>query len=194
MKRSFELLNNKFPARNKKHLYIGDFTYGEPKIIECGEGARCHIGKFCSIAEDVIVMLGGNHRTDWITTYPFNVLLPGEYGDIKGHPATKGDVWIGNDVWIGRGAMILSGVFIGDGAVIAANAVVTRDVRPYSVVAGNPAEWKKFRFSFEDRATLLGVEWWNWDVDMIAEAVPLLQSGDIKGLVDYYVGRNKNND
>jgi virginiamycin A acetyltransferase len=51
----------------------------------------------------------------------------------------RGDIVIGNDVWIGREARVLSGIIIGDGAVIAGYSVVTRDVRPYAIVAGNPA-------------------------------------------------------
>ena len=78
---------------------IGDYTYGNPSILHWGEGAKLKIGKFCSIANDVQIFLGGNHRIDWITTYPFSVLNSWpEAKDIKGHPCTKGDVWIGNDV------------------------------------------------------------------------------------------------
>lgn len=79
-------------------------------------------------------MLGGNHRTDWCSTYPFNALLKENYGYIKGHPSSKGDVTIGNDVWIASGVKIMSGVTIGDGAVLAANALITHDVAPYEIV------------------------------------------------------------
>ena len=157
---------------------IGDFTFGSPKVFQWGEGAKLHIGKFCSIAENVTIMLGGDHRTDWITTYPFNALLPNNYGWIKGHPHTKGDVWIGNDVWIARDAKIMSGVHIGDGAVVAASAVVTRDVPPYAVVGGVPAKVIKKRFPPKVINRLLEMEWWNWDLEKIAEAVPLLQQGE----------------
>src|SRR5687768_16181770 len=81
-----------------KKYEIGDYTYGQPKILEWGEGAKLRIGKFCSIAEDVTIFLGGNHRTDWITTYPFPV-LPDYFPEsqiIVGHPSTKGDVNIEN--------------------------------------------------------------------------------------------------
>jgi acetyltransferase-like isoleucine patch superfamily enzyme len=100
------------PEKYKK--YIGEFTYGVPQIFDWQEGARLIIGKFCSIADNVKIFLGGEHRTDWITTFPFsakefNDLFP-EAKKIKGHPKTKGDVIIGNDVWIGYDAIILSGV------------------------------------------------------------------------------------
>ena len=131
-------------------------------------------------------MLGGDHRIDWLTTYPFNALLPKDYGDITGHPKSKGDVIIGNDVWISRDAKIMSGVEIGDGAVIAANAVVTKHVNPYTVVGGVPAKKIKERFCYDDVMMLRGLRWWDWDIEMIAEAVPLLQSGNVYELYKFW--------
>jgi acetyltransferase-like isoleucine patch superfamily enzyme len=64
----------------------------------------------CSIADGVEIMLGGEHRSDWITTYPFNVLCEHAHC-FTGHPKSKGDVVIGNDVWIGSRALILSGCY-----------------------------------------------------------------------------------
>ncbi|CAG8493775.1 7046_t:CDS:2 [Paraglomus occultum] len=51
---------------------------------------------------------------------------------------------IGNDVWIGGGAIILPGITIGDGATVGAGSVVTKNVKPYTVVAGNPAKFIKY--------------------------------------------------
>ena len=175
-------LRGKYP----EDMDVGDFTYGNLNVIQFGEGAKVHVGKFCSIAENVTVMLGGNHRTDWATTYPFNALLPKNYGDIKGHPSTNGDVWIGNDVWIGRDVKILSGVCIGDGAVLATGSIVTRDVYPYSMVAGVPARFVKNRFPVEYVSLLVEMKWWDWNLEHIAEAVPLLQSKDISKLYKYW--------
>ena len=59
---------------------IGNFTYGVQNVFDWKEGARLTVGKFCSIAEGVNFMLGGNHRTDWISTYPFNVQLKEMFG------------------------------------------------------------------------------------------------------------------
>ncbi|MGA9752030.1 MAG: CatB-related O-acetyltransferase [Acidobacteriota bacterium] len=163
---------------------VGDHTYGLPTIIEFGEGAMLKIGKFCSIAPDVTVMLGGNHRVDWVSTYPFPA-LPERWPDgknIKGHPCTKGDVVIGNDVWVGRGATILSGITIGDGAVIAARAVVTKHVPAYAVVAGNPARVVKLRFSEDQVRSLLALRWWDWPEKVVAEALPLLCDGNVDQL------------
>jgi len=159
---------------------IGDYTYGCPRVFEWGEGAKLKIGKYCSIAEAVNIFLGGNHRLDWITTYPFMSIFDWkEAENLKGHPATKGDVVIGNDVWIGHGATILSGVKIGDGAVIGAAAVVAKDVEPYSVVVGNPAKEVKKRFPNNVIVKLLKLKWWDWPEDKIKENLPVLCSSSI---------------
>lgn len=157
---------------------IGQGTYGTPHVISWDDRTRLRIGKYCSIADGVVILLGGEHRTDWITTYPFSVLWP-EAQTIKGHPRTRGDVMIENDVWIGREAMILSGVRIGDGAVIGARSVVTKDVAPYTIVAGNPARVIRQRFSTDQICALLKIAWWNWDKERLQLHLPLLLSENI---------------
>lgn len=163
---------------------VGRGTYGAPEVRRWGDEATLKVGAFCSIAVDVTIFLGGNHRIDWITTYPFPVLRESAKG-IKGHPATKGDVIIGNDVWIAAGATILSGVCIGDGAVIGACAVVTKDVPPYGIVAGNPAKLIRLRFSEEEIETLEKMAWWNWPDAKIDAAMPLLLAGNVAALRDF---------
>jgi len=158
---------------------IGNWTYGRPRVLSAAEGkATLRIGHFCSIAEGVTIMLGGNHRVDWITTYPFNVLFP-EAARFKGHPHSKGDVVIGNDVWLGRGVLILSGVRIGDGAVVGAHSVVTHSVPAYAMAAGNPARVIRLRFAEEQIRELEGIAWWEWPIERIREAWPLLLSTDL---------------
>ena len=161
---------------------VGKHTYGDPEIIEWGEGASLSIGAFCSIAEGVAIFLGGNHRLDWVTTYPFNYLWECGAG-FQGHPATKGDVVIGNDVWIGRNAVILSGVHIGDGAAIGTEAVVTKDVPPYALAVGNPARLVKLRFDTESIHQLLKIRWWEWPDERICQALPLLLNNDLLGFL-----------
>lgn len=123
--------------------------------------------------------LGGDHRVDWVTTFPFNVLWE-DAKNITGHPKTKGDVLIGNDVWIATESIIMSGVNIGDGAVIGARAVVTKNVPPYTIVAGNPAVVVKQRFDDNTINQLLEIKWWNWDESRIKKALPLLLNNDIE--------------
>ena len=160
---------------------IGAYTYGTPTVYDWEQGSILRIGKYSSIADDVTILLGGDHRADWVTTYPFATLKsawPTAEG-IEGDQSTKGDVVIGNDVWIGHGATILSGVTVGDGAVVAARAVVSKDVAPYTIVAGNPARPVKRRFSGSEIDALLRVRWWDWPDERVASHLDTLCSCDI---------------
>lgn len=164
---------------------IGDWTYGRPIIYRWDDKTMLRIGKFCSIADGVRIILGGEHRSDWVTTYPFSVFFESAK-DVKGHPATKGDVTIGNDVWIGSQAIILSGITIGDGAIIGAGSVVSRDVAPYSIVAGNPAKPIRLRFDESKIDALLKIAWWNWPLTKVETALPILYSGHVQLFIDHY--------
>jgi acetyltransferase-like isoleucine patch superfamily enzyme len=122
------------------HTSYGRHSYGGTVVYHQGDPpSRLTVGAYTSIAEGAQFMIGGNHRPEWASMFPFRVIfdLPGAGTD--GHPASKGDITIGSDVWIGRDAMVLSGVTVGHGSVIGARAVVAKDVEPYSVVAGSPA-------------------------------------------------------
>ena len=168
-------------------VHIGDYTYGEPLVWDDNDGTDLVIGRYCSISQEVRIFLGGNHRTDWLTTFPFDSAhspAP-ERGRLSRWGKGTG-VTIGNDVWLAYGVTILSGVTIGDGAIVAACSVVTRDVPPYTIVGGNPAEIRRHRFDDATVATLLEMAWWNWTQDHIVEAIPLLQSGGIAELERYW--------
>jgi hypothetical protein len=77
----------------------------------------------------------------------------------------KGDTLVGNDVWVGYDALVMPGVKIGDGAIVATRSVVTRDVQPYSVVGGNPAQVVLRRFPDEIVAESLAIRWRDWPVE-----------------------------
>lgn len=190
VEKTIRLLQPKKPVyMNKNEDYkrhtVGEWTYGYPRIIFSDSNSGLKIGKFCSIAEGVIIMLGGEHRLDWITTYPFSALLD-KARRFRGHSRAKGDVVIGNDVWIGRDVLILSGVTIGSGAVIGARSVVTKDIRPYAVVVGNPAREVRRRFADDVVDRLLAVAWWDWPQKQIEEAWPYLLSSNIEGFLVKY--------
>jgi chloramphenicol O-acetyltransferase type B len=140
------------------------------------------IGAYTSIGTGVTVMLGGEHRTDWVTTYPFSFFWDAAK-EIKGHPRSKGDVVIGNDVWIANDARIMSGVSISDGAVVGAGAVVTKDVPAYAVVAGNPSRVVKFRFDERTIGRLSAIKWWDWEPNRIADWLPKLLSDDVESFL-----------
>jgi acetyltransferase-like isoleucine patch superfamily enzyme len=156
----------------------GEYSYGTPHVLEWGEGKKLHVGKYCSIGPETVIYLGGNHRSDWVTTFPFTVLDPVAAG-IRGHPQSRGDVVIGHDVWMGRASSILSGVKVGHGACIAAHAVVTKDVPPYAIVAGNPAVVVKYRFSEHQIKKLIQTCWWDLPIAKIRDLYPTLLSSSV---------------
>ena len=173
----FNVWTNRIPELTR--YSIGDWTYGPLTVKDWNQSSTLVVGKYCSIAEGVKVLLGGEHHLDWVSTFPFvEVLQPPPKGPPSGK--TKGDVRIGHDVWIGMEAMILSGVTIGSGAVIAARSVVTKSVQPYSIVAGNPARHIRFRLPEQVIPQMLSIAWWNWPHDQVLKAVPLLLSDRIE--------------
>jgi virginiamycin A acetyltransferase len=176
------------------NIIVGDYTYYDdfenPENFERNvlyhfdfEGDKLIIGKFCAIASDVkFIMNGGNHRTDWFTNYPFPIFGQGWEKAMPDSWPNKGDTVIGNDVWIGYGATIMPGVHIGDGAIIATASVVTRDVPPYSVVGGNPAQVIRQRFEDEVIQELLEIQWWNWEIEKITENLKAICGSNLEAL------------
>ena len=166
----------------QKHPMVanrGEYTYGSFNTV-LYDDTKLVVGKFCSIAANVKVLLGGEHDTSTITTYPFHILMGVEgYEHLR---QSKGDIVIGNDVWIGHSAFILSGVTIGDGAVIGAGTVVSKDVEPYEIVGGNPQRHIRYRFNVEDRGRLLRLCWWDLPDEELVGVIPFLLSDDVDGL------------
>ena len=175
--------------RDCKHLSrydIGEYTHGHAGLrILSPEGGQLRIGKFCSIARGTTIILGGEHRTDWVSTYAFPALMQGaeRYADFS---QSKGNVTIGNDVWVGINSIIMSGVTLGDGMVVGAGSVVRRSFPPYSIIAGNPASLAGYRFPKEIIQELQNIRWWDWPVAKIKEAFPLMLSNNIEQFVAKY--------
>lgn len=171
--------------RRPGQIAVGPYTYGRPKVRFPESGARLFIGRYGSIADGVEILLGGNHRTDWATTYPFPAMagLWPEASGMSGSDVSRGDVLIGHDVWLSSQAMVLSGVTIGHGAVVAARAVVTRDVPAYAIVAGNPARVVRMRFSESQVAALVASRWWLLPRERVVSLLPLLMSDRIEPLL-----------
>lgn len=178
------------------NIIIGDYTYYDseqsPENFERNNilfnypefGDHLIIGKYCAIADQTKFIMGpANHRLCSVSTYPFSVF--GGIWEEKVPPHLsqlphKGDIVIGNDVWIGRESIIMPGVHIGDGAIIAAYSVVTRDVKPYSVVGGNPAQFIKKRFDDELIDLLLQWKWWDLSSEELTKYLPLLCQPDLQ--------------
>lgn len=162
-------------------VIMGEYSYGSP--IVRGDLSNVHIGKFCSIAQNVIMDCGWHHETEFATTFPLNVFFP-ELSHIKGHPKSKGDIIIGNDVWIGEGCTIMGGITIGNGAVIGAGSIVTKNVDPYQIVGGSPAREIRHRFDFWTRLKFDKIKWWDWSDEKIIENGELLMDKDISKFIN----------
>jgi len=170
-------------------IEIGDFTYyDDPDDVKNFEqnvlylfdftGDRLIIGKFCQIATGVrFIMNGANHSMHGFSTYAF-AICGGRWKDVSLSGVNKGNTHIGNDVWIGNGATILPGITIGNGAIIGANSVVTKDVAPYTIVAGNPAKVIRVRFDDETIERLQELAWWDWPIEKITKHVAAIAAGD----------------
>jgi virginiamycin A acetyltransferase len=179
--------NNVICGGNYLHnCEIGDYTY-----ISGTEGGgivsgyqNVKIGKYCSISTKIEVITTSSHHKEFVSTFPF-FSMPNSFcfdkkkilGFVDIRPVT-----IGNDVWIGAGATILGGVNIGDGAIIGAGSVVTKNVDPYSIVAGTPAKFIGQRFSDDIIEKLLSLNWWDWPEEKIRENIEIIMSNNVEKL------------
>ena len=155
------------------HTTFGNYTYTGRNFVSW----YSQIGKFCSISWNVGIG-GANHDYNRISQHAF---LYARQFDLMGDNEASYDRFtdeciIGNDVWIGCNAVICRGVHIGDGAVIAAGAVVTKDVWPYTIVAGVPAKPIKRRCPKDLADRLSKSEWWNLPAEIIKENFKLFNS------------------
>lgn len=150
------------------------------KYSFCGydcEIANCEIGSFTSIANKVVIG-GGMHPMDWVGMSPVfyegRDSVKAKYSEHKRQlPLTTS---IGNDVWIGHGVHLKAGVNIGHGAVIGMGSVVTKDVKPYDVVAGVPARLIRKRFDDSVIAKLLTINWWDLRHEELKECAKYFNS------------------
>lgn len=173
-----------FLCENEKYkkYTIGIGTYGQPKVLDWNDNTELIIGNYCSIASNVTILLGGEHKSEWISTYPFQTIAIFDMKNNFNERKSKGNVEIKNDVWIGTNVTILSGVTIGNGAIIGAGSVVTKNVPDYAIVGGNPARIIRYRFEQEKIDTLLEIKWWDWDTHKIQSNIEILCSENIEGL------------
>lgn len=160
-------------------------TYGNPVIH--GNLSKIYVGKYCSISDNAFFDAGFNHDTSFISTYPFNQKMDGCEHLNNLHPISFGDTAIKNDVWIGDNAFIRSGIEISDGAIIGFGAVITKNVRPYAVMVGNPAREAKRRYSDAIIETLLLIQWWDWSPEKIKENAHLLMSNRIDEFIKLHL-------
>ena len=200
LKRIWLRLSEKNPLRDYAHQQekfanrypnysIGRASYGMPIVHSSENDTTLKIGAYCSIANNVQIFLGGQHRIDWVSSYPFPFFFQMDESYKQLAETSRGDVIIGNDVWLCANTTILSGVTIGHGAVIASGAVISRDVEPYAVMAGNPAKLIKWRFDEGTRKSLLASAWWDWPEDEIKGILSMLCSSNLTDFINYSKSR-----
>jgi phosphonate metabolism protein (transferase hexapeptide repeat family) len=155
-----------------QEVTMGDYSY----VVNDGQITYTTIGKFCSIAAMTRINPGNHpmHRASQAHfTYRASAYFPGESDEAEFFEWRRGHhVHIGHDVWIGHGAVVLPGRSVGTGSVVAAGAIVTKDVLPYTIVAGNPARVVRRRFSEDIANRLTELAWWDWDHEALRSALP----------------------
>jgi virginiamycin A acetyltransferase len=160
--------------QNRNVLYHFDFV-----------GDRLEIGKFCALASGTtFIMNGANHRMSGPSTFPFPIFggAWAAHMDLLSDLPTKGDTTVGHDVWFGFRSTTMPGVTTGHGPIVAANSVVTKDVPPFAVVGGNPAQVVGMRFDEETIARLLAVAWWDWPLEKLTRHVRAVMAADVAAL------------
>ena len=137
--------------------------------------ARATVGAYCAFGARTAIN-PFNHPIDWLSIHEFQYhprsfdWVP-EYNDfdrLERTPDMFRHVTIGNDVWTGHNVNIISGVSVGDGAVIGAGSVVTKDVPPFAIVAGAPAQVRRMRFPERTIERLLQLKWWDLELSELS--------------------------
>jgi phosphonate metabolism protein (transferase hexapeptide repeat family) len=174
-------------ARTKLlEVALSDYSY----VVNDSDIAYATIGKFCSIAAMTRINPGNHpmHRASQSHfTYRASTYFAGEPDDTEFFAWRRAQaVVIGHDVWIGHGAIVLPGRSVGDGAVIAAGAVVTKDVPPYTIVAGNPARSIRQRLSADVAQRMQALAWWDWPHDRLRAALPDFRALPAEAFLDRY--------
>lgn len=152
---------------------VGKCTYGDLNVHCFGNTQEgLSIGNFVSIADGVKFILGGNHRHDCLSTYPFNTHV---FNEPKVEAVTRGKIIVEDDVWIGSNCIILSGVTVKQGAVLGAGSIVTRDIPAYAIAVGCPARAIKYRFDMYIIEKLLQIDFAKIDIALFFKYKQLLQ-------------------
>lgn len=144
------------------HSTFGDYSY----CARHADIANATIGKFANIAAQVRIG-ATDHPLHTASLHHFLYRSNDYWEDAENdhaffaHRRSRRAV-IGHDTWIGHGAMIKPEVTLGDGAVVAAGAVVTKDVAPYTIVAGMPATPLRLRQPADIAQRLQALAWWDW--------------------------------
>ncbi len=167
---------------------LGDYSYLERNA----QAIYTRIGKFSAIAANACINAlthPGERVSQHKITYRPNEYFVGKKIDGAFRGKRMSDrVEIGHDVWIGHGAIVMPGVAIGHGAIVGAGAVVTGDIEAYSVAAGVPARFLRWRFPKEISARIIALAWWDWEHDRLAAAVDDMRTLSAEQFLEKYEG------
>lgn len=167
---------------------IGDYSY----VMEDGSVWCATIGKFVNIASSV--RINATNHPVWRATLHHFTYRANDYWPDAGREEDffawrrQHRVTIGHDVWIGHGATILPGVTVGNGAVIGSGAVVTKDVAPYTIVAGVAAKPIRERFPRPVAERMERLAWWDWDHTRLRAALDDFRTLDAAAFLDRHGG------
>lgn len=192
------VINSRFGKRCRLSgsCIIRDCTFGDYSYAETGVRiTQATIGKFCSIGPGATIGLAGHPVEKYSSTHPVFYLNQPVLGYDLIKQDTRSDYMgttIGNDIWVGANALIKDGVTIGDGAIIGAGAVVTKDVEPYTIVAGVPAKTIRKRFDDQAIQALLEIRWWDRDEAWLRDHAE--EMSDVEKLLAWWArARKKSN-
>lgn len=169
-----------FYRNNRIVIPVGRYSYGPkptllgppPVVKSLVQGSK--IGSFCSVAPGLKFIFRGKHMVNWVSTYPFRDMWK---INVPINDLPKNDpIIIGNDVWIASNVSIMQGVNVGHGSVIAQESFVTKNIPPYAIAGGHPANIIRFRFTDNQISELLDIAWWDWEYDKILRYLPFMLS------------------
>lgn len=167
---------------------FGDYSYCD----RYADIANARIGKFANIA--AFSRIGAtDHPLHTAALHHFLYRSDDYWDDVDRDDAFFAHrrsriALIGHDTWIGAGAMIKPEVTLGHGAVVAAGAIVTKDVDPYTIVAGTPATTLRLRQPRVIADRLIALAWWDWSHDALRAALVDFRSMKAEAFLEKYNG------
>lgn len=161
-----------------QQVELGEYSY----VASGARIAQTSFGRFCSIGSGLWCGLG-DHPVGFVSTSPVFFSTGKQCGSTFAERdlfRENTPVSVGHDVWIGARVFIRDSVHIGHGASVGADAVVTKDVPPYAIVGGVPAQVIRYRFDQNTIARLLALKWWDWDETRLRQEQPWFAQRDVE--------------